>query len=68
MKYVTSLARGQGVNHTMYTPVLHAVLAFQDPVRFGNRVYAQVILMLSLVHNASFQKVVGASDTKRTAK
>ena len=47
------------VNHTMYVPVDAAFFQFDDPIKFGNGVYAQVVLMLSEVLNASFQKVVG---------
>ena len=49
----------QQANHTQYIPVLPQVLHFEDPVAFGNKVYAQVVLMLSLAVNNQFQQKVG---------
>ena len=42
-----------------YIPVHQEYFCFQDPVKFGNRIYAQVVLMTSLVLNAAFQTTVG---------
>ena len=58
---------GQAVNHTMFVPVYGDVLRFDDPVRYGNRVYGQVLLMLSLALNVRFQQSIAQIAAAHTA-